>query len=224
MTRMAADPGRGQTRLERRKARTRRTLIDAARQLLVDRGTTDISIQEITEAADVGFGSFYNHFETKAEIFEVAVKEVLAEYGAELDAAGAGLEDPAEVYAVGVRMTARLARTNPAVAQVLVQVGFDYAWSGEGLAGQAMRDLQHGFDTGRFTAAGPDLAMMATAGCVLGFLTRALDAPDVVADTDADLLAEMLLRMLGMSAHSAAEVARRPLPVIARTDRSHAQP
>jgi AcrR family transcriptional regulator len=209
MTAVAAAEG---TRLERRKARTRRKLIDAARQLLAERGTTDVSIQDITELADVGFGSFYNHFETKAELFEVAAKEVLEEHGAAVDAACAGLRDSAEIYAVGVRMTAHLAQAQPAVAQVLVQVGFDYAWSEEGLAWRAMRDLRRGFEAGRFTATGPELGMLATAGCLLAFLTRALEAPDELRDADADALAEMLLRMLGMSARSAAAVAHRPLP------------
>jgi len=46
------------TRLDRRKACTRRALLDAAQAFIVERGTTDVSIQEITERADVGFGSF----------------------------------------------------------------------------------------------------------------------------------------------------------------------
>ena len=70
---MAVEVTQKQSRQERRKARTRRKLIEAAQDLLAERGTTDVSIQEITERADVGFGSFYNHFETKSELFEVAV-------------------------------------------------------------------------------------------------------------------------------------------------------
>ena len=54
----AAGAGPAPTRVDRRKARTRRALVDAARALLVERGTDDVSIQEITTRADVGFGSF----------------------------------------------------------------------------------------------------------------------------------------------------------------------
>src|SRR5919199_318276 len=111
----------GPTRLDRRKARTRRALIDAARAIVAERDTADVSIQEITDRADVGFGSFYNHFATKAELFDAAVGEVLEEHGRLLDRASAGVEDPAEVFAVGLRTTARLAEHHPGVAQVIVR-------------------------------------------------------------------------------------------------------
>ncbi len=173
-----------------------------------------MSIQEITDTADVGFGTFYNHFETKAELFEAAVREVLEEYGASLDRACAELTDSAEIYVVGVRMTARLAASQPAVAQVLVQVGMSYAWAEDGLAARAFRDIQRGIDDGRFTIADARLGLLSTAGCVLAFLQLALDRPGELSDDDADTLAEMLLRMLGMTARSAAAVAHRPLPTI----------
>lgn len=212
MALVSAEPEGQPTRLDRRKARTRRSLVEAARRILAERGTTDVSIQEITDTADVGFGSFYNHFESKTELFEVAVREVLDEYGAALDRACADLTDSAEIYAVGVRMTARLAVTRPAIAQVLLQVGLSYASEHEGLAPRALRDIKRGIADGRFTVDKPQLALISTAGCVLAFLQTALDRPGELDASDADALAEMLLRMLGMTARSADAVARRPLP------------
>lgn len=210
MTGSAEEP----TRLDRRKARTRQKLVDAARRILAEGGSTDVSIQEITDTADVGFGTFYNHFETKAELFETAVREVLEEYGASLDVACADLDDSAEIYAVGVRMTARLAHTQPAIAQVLVQVGMSYAWAEEGLAARALRDIQRGIDDGRFALSDVRLGLLSTAGCVLAFLQIALDRPDEFRESDADDVAEMLLRMLGMNGRSARAVAHRPLPAL----------
>jgi AcrR family transcriptional regulator len=189
-------------------------LVDAARRILAEQGTTDVSIQEITDTADVGFGSFYNHFETKSELFEVAVREVLDEYGEALDRACAALTDSAEIYAVGVRMTARLAVLRPAIARVLVQVGMSYAWAEQGLAARALRDIRSGIDDGRFTIADPRMGLLSTAGCVLGFLQISLDRPLEFQASDADELAEMLLRMLGMSSRSAHAVAHRALPVL----------
>ncbi|HEV8175708.1 MAG TPA: TetR family transcriptional regulator, partial [Actinoplanes sp.] len=60
----AANSAPGQTRLDRRKARTRQALIDAAAGLIAEGRGERASIQEITEAADIGFGSFYNHFDS----------------------------------------------------------------------------------------------------------------------------------------------------------------
>ncbi len=211
---VSAEPEGQPTRLDRRKARTRQALVKAARQILAERGTTDVSIQDITDTADVGFGSFYNHFDSKTELFEVAVAEVLEEYGDTLDRACADLTDSAEIYAVGVRMTARLALTQPAVAQVLIQVGLSYASEEQGLARRARRDIQGAIEEGRFTVEDARLGLISTAGCVLAFLQTALDHPDELNESDADTLAELLLRMLGMTARSAHAVARRPLPSV----------
>lgn len=213
MALVTAEPEEQRTRLDRRKERTRRALIEAAQRILAERGT-DVSIQEITETADVGFGSFYNHFASKSELFEVAVGEILEEYGAALDKASADLTDSAEIYAVGVRMTARLALTRRAVAQVLLQVGLSYAAEDRGLAHRALRDIRQGVADGRFTIENARLGVITTAGCLLAFLQTALEPTSELDESDADALAEMLLRMLGMTARSAAAVARRPLPAI----------
>ncbi len=109
---------------------------------MAERGTSDVSIQEITDRADVGFGSFYNHFTSKSELFEAAVAEVLEEHGELLDQVTAGIDDPAEVFAVGVRATARLAEEQPAIAQVLVHAGLDYLLADDGLAPRALRDVE----------------------------------------------------------------------------------
>jgi AcrR family transcriptional regulator len=214
VTLVSAEPEGQPTRLDRRKARTRQALVRAARRILAERGTTDVSIQDITDTADVGFGSFYNHFESKAELFEVAVREVLEEYGASLDHACADLTDSAEIYAVGVRMTARLALTRPAVAQVLLQVGLSYATEDQGLARRAQRDIRRAIADGRFTVEDPRLGLISTAGCILAFLRTALDHPGELTESDADTLAEMLLRMLGMTARTAHAVSRRRLPTV----------
>jgi AcrR family transcriptional regulator len=207
-------PAPTKPRLDRRRARTRRALLDAARRILVERGTTDVSIQEITDEADVGFGSFYNHFETKTELFEAAVAEVLDEYGAALDRACEGIEDSAEIYAVGLRMTARLGQLQPAAARVLLQVGLEYISSPEGLSPRALRDIERGIEDGRFKIANPLVGLAATAGCVLAFLQLSLENPAALGDEDADDLAEMLLKMLGMSTAAARSVAHRPLPPV----------
>ena len=69
------------SRLDRRKARTRQALIDAAVRLIAEGRGDRASIQEITEEADIGFGSFYNHFDSKEQLFATATEEVLERWG-----------------------------------------------------------------------------------------------------------------------------------------------
>ena len=113
------------SRLDRRKARTRQALVDAAVRLIAEGRGDRASIQEITDAADIGFGSFYNHFESKEQLFQTASQEVLERWGAMIDRACAGISDPAELFAVSVRITGRLGWTHPDLAGFLVGAGLD---------------------------------------------------------------------------------------------------
>ena len=56
-----------------RQTLSRQALLDAAEQLLAERGTARVSIDDIVDKAGVAKGTFYNHFKDKADIaFEVA--------------------------------------------------------------------------------------------------------------------------------------------------------
>ena len=103
-------------RQARRREATRGKLIDAAKVLFARQGIDNTRIQEITDEADVGFGSFYNHFESKDAIVEAVFEETVAAKGAALDELTSAFEDPAEVIAAAHRYFVRLARTDPAWA------------------------------------------------------------------------------------------------------------
>jgi AcrR family transcriptional regulator len=75
----------GMGRRERRAAETRLRLFRCALQLFAERGLANVTVEDITEAADVGKGTFFNYFESKdhvlgvmAEIQLGKVKEALA--------------------------------------------------------------------------------------------------------------------------------------------------
>ena len=57
------------SRHQRRKAQTRRQLLDAARVLFVKHGYDATRPQDIARAADVAIGTFYLHFEDKRAAF-----------------------------------------------------------------------------------------------------------------------------------------------------------
>ena len=92
------------------------------------------SIQEITDAADIGFGSFYNHFESKEQLFETTSTEVLERWGRMIDRATAGITDPAEVFSISLRLSGRLSWTHPEVARFITGAGLDLLDMPGGLA------------------------------------------------------------------------------------------
>lgn len=199
-------------RFERRRAETRQALVRAARQILAETGDTSASIQAIAERADVGFGSFYNHFESKTELFDAAVVDALEEFGQTFDERLTGIDDPAELVAAGFRLSTRMADSHPELMQVLRRRGLGYLHSENGLASRALRDLQAGMTSGRFTAAEPVVALSALGGTLLSLLELRFTRPELDGDEAASNLAEMVLRMLGLTPEDAREVARRPLP------------
>ncbi|MFD3609176.1 TetR family transcriptional regulator [Streptomyces atroolivaceus] len=199
-------------RFERRRAETRQAFVRAARQILAETGDTNVSIQVIAERADVGFGSFYNHFESKTELFDAAVTDALEEFGRVIDDRVQGLDDPAELVAVGFRLTARMADSHPELMRILRDRGLAYIHSDRGLAPRALRDLENGIASGRFTCHNATTALSALGGTLLSLVALRLARPDLDGDEAASDLAEMVLRMLGVLPDDAHEVTRRPLP------------
>ena len=207
MTAQATPSGR----VDRRKERTRNALLRAARQFLAD-GRTAVSIQEITDAADVGFGSFYNHYESKDALFRAAVESTVEDWAQLRDEVVAGFDDPAEVFAASFRMAGRLQRQSPELARALLNSGLGVLTHDQGLAPRARGDIEAAAHAGRFDVEDPDVALMAAGGSLLGLLHWLDVHPEADAAALSDEMAERLLRMFGMSKRDAHRVCTRPLP------------
>ena len=205
----------GSDRVTRRKARTRAALVAAAQSLLAD-GRTNVSIQEITDTADVGFGSFYNHFSSKEELFGEAVQATLESYTAMLGMARAGIDDPAEAFAVSFRLTGRLHRQVPEHVRVLLNSGTGVLVREQSLTALARADMKAAVDAGRFDVDDPELALMLVGGALLGLLQMVESRPELDDAEVSDRFAERLLRALGLPSDEARELCRRPLPELPR--------
>src|SRR6201990_3480409 len=167
-------------RLERRKQRTRAALVKAAQRLIAE-GRVNVPVLEITQAADVGMGSFYNHFESKEQLFEAAIADVLDAHGAMLDRLTASIEDPAETFAISFRLTGRLFRRRPQESRILLANGMALLSSERGLAPRALRDIKAGVEAGRFrgdVGDDPELALAMAGGALLGLGNLLRDNPD----------------------------------------------
>jgi AcrR family transcriptional regulator len=200
-------------RSDRRKARTRAALIRAA-QTFIAQGRTHVPILEITQAADVGLGSFYNHFQTKEQLFDAAVEAVMDGYGALLDVVTAELEDPAEVFACSFRLTGRLNRREPELSRVLLNNVLRLLSAHDGLAPRARRDIAAAVDAGRFDVEDLDVAVTIAAGALLALGQLLHDQPQRDVEETTDRVTEDLLRMLGLPQKQARRICSLPLPDI----------
>ena len=206
-----AEPTVPTNRLQRRKARTRAALISAAQSFIAG-GNLNVPVLEITQAADVGLGSFYNHFQSKEELFEAAVEDVLELLGGLLDELTATIDDPAEAFAQSFRLFGRFHRRNPDMSKVFLNNGLAMAGSGRGLAPRALRDIQAGLHAGRFTVRDPELTMTIIAGAALCLGQFLHDHPERDDAQATDQITEDLLRLLGVPTRHVQRIIHLPLP------------
>jgi AcrR family transcriptional regulator len=223
----AASSDTREPRGARRKRETRARLLDAALKLMAQKGMDGVAINEITEAADVGFGSFYNHFESKEAIYATLVESVFEEFADSLDRVTAGLTDAAEVIAVSVRHTLMRARREPVWGQFLIREGFSSRMLSRGLGQRLLRDVRKGIAAKRFTVADPFIGFLSVGGTVLAVVAAELNfvapgAPGAAALQELGFSAEhfperaaaMLLQTLGLKRPEAEKIAMRPLPIV----------
>jgi AcrR family transcriptional regulator len=215
---VSAGSGRSEppNRLQRRKQRTRAALVKAAQQLIAE-GRVNVPILEITQAADVGMGSFYNHFDSKEQLFEAAIADVLDAHGALLDRLTASIEDAAEIFATSFRLTGRLFRQRPQESEILLANGLALLSSERGLAPRALRDIKAAADAGRFHKAvgdDPELALAMAGGALLGLGTLLREDRNRDGAHAADTVTENVLCLFGLSADEAHSLCQRPLPAL----------
>jgi AcrR family transcriptional regulator len=126
-------PGRRQ----RHSAEIRERLFRAALKLFAERGFSETAVEDITEAADVGKGTFFNYFPSKDHILLAFAEMQLAKLEQAVKQAREANEPmPQFLRSLGVRMTQEPTR-NPAIIRALLQ-----AYLSTTPVRQAMVDLQ----------------------------------------------------------------------------------
>lgn len=202
-------------RRTKRREQTRARLIKAARELMSLRGFTEVGIAEITEVADVGTGTFYNYFSSREELLTAVAEDSVENIGDALDRDVSVLEDPAEAFASSLRHLVRYSLNDRVWGGFLVQMGAAHPALLRILGPRARRDLLRGVEDGRFCIDDLDLATTCTFGSLVAAIQLALET-EVRDDCD-QLFARAMLRMVGVPADEATEVASRKLPDIHAT-------
>jgi AcrR family transcriptional regulator len=128
---------RSHGRRERRSAETRERLFRSALDLFARKGFTETTVEDITEAADVGKGTFFNYFPSKDHILLAFGEMQLAKLQSAVEEARrSGEPMPQFLRSLGVRMTQEPIR-NPGVVRTLLQ-----AYLSSTPVREAMLDLQ----------------------------------------------------------------------------------
>jgi AcrR family transcriptional regulator len=226
-TRPAVAVAEREPRGARRRRETRSRLLLAALKLMAEKGMEGVVINEITEAADVGFGSFYNHFESKEAIYSAVLGWVFEDFANQMERVLGEISDPAEVIAVSVRYTVRRALREPVWGQFLVREGFSARSVDHGLGRRLLRDIRKGIAVKRLSVADPLMSFVSVGGTTLGAISVGLQlgSPQgqqsaILKELGSDLqhlperVARMALEALGLGRAEADKIAYRPLPTM----------
>ncbi|HEX6960023.1 MAG TPA: helix-turn-helix domain-containing protein [Ferrovibrio sp.] len=193
-----------------KRERTRQQLLLAAAKVFAERGFDAAAIQEITAAAGVANGTFYNYFPTKEAILEAAAIQYGVSFCERISASYAHIEDGAERMAIGGRNYMTLALEQPQMARFMLSVALSSKVWDEKIRPYIHADLMLGIRQKRFHVASKEAAMDLISGtnmaAIRSLLTGAAGRSHISA------VAASILRGLGMAPKDADEVARRPLP------------
>ncbi|WP_199032072.1 TetR/AcrR family transcriptional regulator [Ralstonia sp. ASV6] len=216
-----------QGRGTRRKQETRARLLHAALLLLSERNIERVAINEITEAADVGFGSFYNHFDSKEGLFAALIDWAFEDFADRLDGVSRGLTDPAEIVAISVRHILLRAQREPVWGRLLIREGVSTRALTHGLGLRLLRDSKLGLAAQRFVVADPLTSVLSVIGTVLAGVAAELHFAATVGaaggnhkaaaarvDRLAERAAAFVLQALGVKRAEAERIAQLPLPTV----------
>jgi AcrR family transcriptional regulator len=209
-------------RLARKRERTRRNLLNAARELVYERGHEKISISDITERADVGLGTFYNYFESKTVIFEAVLEEIRQDFNERLDEIRAPIKDPALIVAITMKHCFTQAQDNEDWNTFLTYSGLSGDYMLHQDEEQLLEDIRRGVQAGRFKVEDASFAQSLVLGMIRHINTqiaRGQLGRHAMEDTT-----RYVLRMLGLPDLVAKALVQTPLPAVAAPKRQPSEP
>jgi AcrR family transcriptional regulator len=198
------------SRVARKRSLARRRLIAAAIELIAEKGVDGLRLREIADRADIGFGSFYNHFASKEELVEAVVAEYVGSLTQAIIVSADEFEDPAQTAAVAHRMFVRLAYDDPQLAWVIVHLDRSDALLETASRPHLGPVLARGIETGRFHGIEIEVAVSFIVGATIAVM-RGILAGRLGIDADVGS-ARILLRACGLTDAEALELAARELP------------
>lgn len=204
-------------RRDRRKLEARRRLLAAARQVIAETGIKGLRISDVTDRADLGFGTFYTYFPSKDALVEEVVAEALAGLASTIGGAAMEFDDPAEAASVSYRRFLRFGRDEPELASVLAELDrandiFEHA-----LSPWARETLERGQASGRFSILDVDLCLTSVAASALAAIRAILAGRVEGGPASESNGAEMMLRAFGLTSDAAHDIAHRDLPMLKAT-------
>lgn len=202
------------SRTEVRQRNTRLRLRQVAHQLISEQGVDVTTIQQITDGADIGFGTFYNYYATKEALAQDVLDCLIRNTGERNDliTAQLGESDPVVIVANSVRFVLRELVHNPIYRWWFEHIDLLVERMRVGFGPFGLRDIQNAVEAGAYSIvddnhsiAWGQLVWMMAAG-----------AHDIVRGvhpfSDEGSMVEGVLRVMGVEHQRAHEATHTELP------------
>jgi AcrR family transcriptional regulator len=192
---------------------TDRRINAAAVRLFTTKGTTQLTVSELAQEANVARGTLYRNVGSVEDLFNRIVAEFSADLHRRVAATFAGIDDPAARLATGLRLWVRYAHENPTMGRFAVRFGLTEESLRAVMAGPPMRDIKAGIAAGRYdtgTASIDSIASLAV-GATVSAMWMVLEGHQTWRDAGTST-AELLLRAMGIDPAEAHEISMADLP------------
>ena len=159
----------------RKRARTRRRLLDAAIAAIAEQGPTGLTIGDIAARAGFASGTFYNHFTTMSHLVDAVIDELAGGVEIARDALDRVEHDPAARVAIGTRQMLHLTRASPSSARAFISLLVTGTAFRTRVRAAVRAAVEDGIQVGRFRGRSTDLTTDAVLGTVMQWMRSTLE-------------------------------------------------
>lgn len=194
----------------RKRERTRGELVAAAERLVAQRGLDALSIDEITEAADVAKGTFYTHFQDKDDLAAEIARQIRLDLEDRITRMNEGVKDAGVRMANGLATVLEFAIRQPVRARAMMRLIPGSVNPDTPINAGIRADILLGQKTKLFQVPSSDAAVVVTLGAVMSAAMRLTEAAHPVGkphEFAADAIA-VALAGLGMKPSEAQRLAK----------------
>jgi len=197
-------------RVAQRQERNREALVLAGYKVMSKKGIDSATMQEIAELADMGSGTVYSYFKSKDELAIAVLERAMLNLALRIEAVTDDFEDPAQVYAFGIRTVIEAATTDLRWKQLLYRSEVIANAMFNAMGPFAIRDLENATRAGRFKVADARLTFNMAAHAIVGISLAITQR--IFSDSVKDEAVIRLLCMTGIAEAEAIALANRPRP------------
>lgn len=197
-------------RVARRRQQNREALIAAGQDVMGQKGIDAATMQEIADRADVGAGTVYSYFKSKEELAIAVLERLMHSLALKIEKVTNTFDDPAQVYAFGIRTVIDTATGDVRWRQLLYRSEVIADAMFRQMGPFAIRDLENASKAGRFKVDDATLAWKMASYAIVGVALAVTnnDLPDTVIDETV----VRLLCMTGIGRDEAIDLAFRHRP------------